>query len=190
MKLYGSQERFLYLMNYAEIKKRDIANGTGVRVSLFVSGCTHHCKGCFNEIAWDFNYGQKFTSDTENLIIDLLAPDYVDGISLLGGEPFEPCNQRVLVGLLRKIRRLYPQKTVWCYTGYTLENDLLNESAAKCEVTEEMLSFTDVLVDGKFEESLKNISLKFRGSENQRIIDLKNSRAAGKVVLLYGEKRQ
>lgn len=170
-------------MNVATIKRRDIANGIGVRVSLFVSGCTHHCKGCFNAEAWDFSYGQPYTEEIENEILSLLAPDYISGLSLLGGEPFEPQNQRVLVGLLRRVKERYPSKTVWCYTGYTLENELLSESRARCEVTDEMLSMIDVLVDGRFVEEQKNITLLFRGSENQRLIDLKKSLMNGTTIL-------
>lgn len=170
-------------MNVATIKRRDIANGIGVRVSLFVSGCTHHCKGCFNADAWDFSYGQPYTSETEEEILRLLAPDYISGLTLLGGEPFEPQNQRVLIGLLRRVRELYPSKTVWCYSGYTLESELLSDSRARCEVTDEMLSMIDVLVDGRFIEEQRNISLLFRGSENQRLIDLKQSLEKGTTVL-------
>lgn len=170
-------------MNVATIKRRDIANGIGVRVSLFVSGCTHHCKGCFNSEAWDFSYGTPYTEETEGEILELLAPDYISGLSLLGGEPFEPENQRTLVTLLRKVKARYPEKTVWCYTGYVLEKELLSESRARCEVTDEMLSMIDVLVDGRFVEELRNLRLLFRGSENQRLIDLNKTRATGETVL-------
>lgn len=169
-------------MNYANIKTYSIENGTGVRVSLFVSGCTHHCKDCFNEQAWDFEYGNPFTADTENAVIEALAPDYMAGITLLGGEPMEPANQRGLLPLLKRIRKELPQKTVWAYTGYVYE-DLLEGGRAHCEVTEELLSLCDILVDGPFIAEKKNISLRFRGSENQRIIDLKATRETGKVVL-------
>lgn len=169
-------------MNYANIKTYSIENGTGVRVSLFVSGCTHHCKDCFNEQAWDFGYGAPFTEETENAVIEALAPDYMAGITLLGGEPMEPVNQRGLLPLLKRIRKELPQKTVWAYTGYVYE-DLLEGGRAHCEVTEELLSLCDILVDGPFIAEKKNISLRFRGSENQRIIDLKTTRETGKVVL-------
>lgn len=169
-------------MNYANIKTYSIENGTGVRVSLFVSGCTHHCKDCFNEQAWDFGYGDPFTEETEDAVIEALAPDYMAGITLLGGEPMEPVNQRGLLPLLKRIRKELPQKTVWAYTGYVYE-DLLEGGRAHCEVTEELLSLCDILVDGPFIAEKKNISLRFRGSENQRIIDLKATREAGKVVL-------
>ena len=169
-------------MNYANIKTYSIENGTGVRVSLFVSGCTHHCKDCFNEQAWDFEYGNPFTEDTEKAVIEALTPDYMAGITLLGGEPMEPVNQRGLLPLLKRIRKELPQKTVWAYTGYVYE-DLLEGGRAHCEVTEELLSLCDILVDGPFIAEKKNISLRFRGSENQRIIDLKATRETGKVVL-------
>lgn len=170
-------------MNYAAIKKRDIANGIGVRVSLFVSGCTHHCKNCFNREAWDFSYGKLFTKDVEDEILGYLEPSFVNGLSLLGGEPFEPQNQRALVGFLERTRKMFPKKDIWCYTGYTLETDLLSESRARCEVTDEMLSMIDVLVDGEFIDELKNINLRFRGSENQRIIDLPETLKSGKTVI-------
>lgn len=171
-------------MNYGEIKNFDIANGEGIRVSLFVSGCTHHCKGCFNPETWDFGYGKPYTAETEQSIIEMLSFEYTDGLSLLGGEPFEPDNQRELVKLLRRVRKELPEKNVWCYTGYTLESDLLSDSRARCEVTDEMLGMIDVLVDGEFKEELKNISLAFRGSSNQRIIDLKKTLQSGKTVTL------
>lgn len=166
-------------MNYCSIKNCDIANGLGVRVSLFVSGCTHHCKGCFNPETWDFCAGERYTKETEDEILRLLDMPYIDGLTLLGGEPFEPQNQRELVKLLRRVREELPQKNIWCYTGYTYETDLLGEdlnkkSRARCEVTDEMLSMIDILVDGEFKEDLKDINLKFRGSSNQRLLDLKN----------------
>ena len=157
-------------MNYCEIKVFDIANGEGVRVSLFVAGCTHHCKGCFNESTWDFAAGRPFTAEVEDAIVKGLSPDYIQGLSLLGGEPFEPANQRALVPFLRRIREIYPRKDVWCYTGCILEKDLQAPSRWRTEVTDEMLSLIDVLVDGPFIEALKDISLQFRGSSNQRII--------------------
>ena len=169
-------------MNYAAIKKRDIANGPGVRVTLFVSGCTHHCPGCFNADTWDFSYGAPFTREVEDELLDMLNSDYVAGLSLLGGEPFEPCNQRALLPFLRRVRECYPNKNVWCYSGYTLE-ELTGESRARCEVTDEMLSMLDVLVDGEFVLAKKNIRLRFRGSENQRLIDMNATRARGEIVL-------
>ena len=169
-------------MNFATIKKRDIANGPGVRVSLFVSGCTHRCEGCFNEIAWDFSYGEPFTDAVENELLEALSPDFIAGITLLGGEPFEPENQRALLPFLKRVRERFPQKTVWCYSGYTLEQ-LQGESRARCEVTDEMLSILDVLVDGRFVLAKKNIRLRFRGSENQRLIDMNKTRKKGEIVL-------
>ena len=161
-------------MNYAAIRTCDIANGEGVRVSLFVSGCTHHCKGCFNEAAWDFAYGEPFTKKTENEILAALEPDFIDGLTLLGGEPMEPENQRALMPLLRRFREKFGDaKTLWIYTGCVLETDLKAESRWRTEVTDEMLSLTDVLVDGPFLEAKKDISLQFRGSSNQRIIRLR-----------------
>ena len=170
-------------MNYAAIKRRDIADGPGVRVSLFVSGCTHRCKGCFNEEAQNFSYGEPFTPAVEEALLEDLAPDYVDGLTLLGGEPFEPVNQRALLPFLRRVRERFPQKDVWAYTGYVYEEELLRESRARCEVTDELLSLVDVLVDGEFVEEEKDITLLFRGSANQRLIDLKATRAAGVVFL-------
>lgn len=170
-------------MYYGEIKKFDIADGPGVRVSIFVSGCTHHCKGCFNPDTWDFTYGNEYTDAAEREIIKALEPKFIDGITLLGGEPMEKVNQRGLLPLLKKVKKLYPQKTIWCYTGYTLETELLSDSCARCECTDELLSYIDVLVDGEFIEEQKNISLRFRGSSNQRIIDMKKTLAAGETVL-------
>ena len=171
-------------MNYATVKKRDIANGPGVRVSLFVSGCTHRCPGCFNEVAWDFSYGQPFDAAMEEALLEALAPDYVAGLSLLGGEPFEPQNQVALVPFLKRVREQYPQKTIWCYSGYTLE-ELTGKlpGRCRCEVTDEMLSMLDVLVDGRFVLAKKNIRLLFRGSENQRLIDMNKTREQGEIVL-------
>lgn len=169
-------------MNYCTIKKWDIADGIGVRVSLFVSGCTHHCKGCFQPETWDFNYGELFTKDTEDEILQALKPDYINGLTLLGGEPFEPENQRVLVEFLKKVKKEYPKKSIWCYSGYVYE-ELAGSSRARCEVTDEMLSMIDVLVDGEFIQEKRNISLQFRGSENQRIIDIKKTKEAGEIVL-------
>lgn len=173
-------------MNFANIKKHDVANGVGVRVSLFVSGCTHRCKGCFNAEAWDFSYGEPYTEETEEEILAALDKSYVAGLSLLGGEPFEPCNQRALLPLLRKFRGRFPQKDVWCYSGYTFDADLRPGGRAYCGATDEMLSLIDVLVDGEFVEALKDLKLRFRGSSNQRIIDVRRTLAAGKVALWKG----
>lgn len=170
-------------MNYASIKNCDIANGPGVRISLFVSGCTHHCKGCFNEVAWDFNYGQPFTQETIDKILDMLKPDYVKGLTLLGGEPFEPQNQPALVDLLRQVRAKYPQKSIWSFSGYLFDRDILPGKLGDPAVTREFLSYLDVLVDGPFIESKKNLSLRFRGSENQRLINVPASLEQGTIVL-------
>lgn len=170
-------------MYFGEIKKCDIADGPGVRVSLFVSGCTHHCKGCFNPQTWGFTFGREYDITTEREILKALEPDYIEGLTLLGGEPMEPVNQRELLTLVKKVKKLYPQKNVWCYTGYVLETELLSASRARCECTDELLSYIDVLVDGEFVEDLKNISLRFRGSSNQRLIDMKKTLAAGETVL-------
>ena len=173
-------------MNYATIKYNDIANGIGIRTSLFVSGCTHKCKGCFNSEAWDFNYGAPFTTEVEEEILKSLEPAFVDGLSLLGGEPFEPQNQLALYSFLKRVKERFPNKDIWCYTGYLFDKELLSSSRATTPVTKDMLLFIDVLVDGKFVEAKKNISLAFKGSENQRIIDVKKSLNENKVVLLYG----
>ena len=170
-------------MNYATIKSRDIANGPGVRVSLFVSGCTHHCKGCFNSVAWDFDYGQPFTDQTIREILELLRPDYIKGITLLGGEPFEPANQPDLVRLLRSIRATYPEKSVWAFSGYLFDKDILPGHLGDPEITKEFISMVDVLVDGRFVEEKRDLTLRFRGSSNQRIIDVPASLQHGKVIL-------
>ena len=176
-------------MHYATIKNCDIANGPGVRVSLFVSGCTHRCPGCFNEVAWDFSYGQPFTEETEDYILNLLRPDYVQGLTLLGGEPFEPQNQGSVVKLLRRVKQELPQKSIWAFSGYLFDRDILS---GRLGDTAEYLSYLDVLVDGPFIQEKKNLSLRFRGSENQRLIDVKQSLATGQIVLWQdwqGEKK-
>ena len=170
-------------MNYAIIKKVDVANGPGVRVSLFVSGCTHHCKGCFNPETWSFTYGNPFTEAVENEIMEALEPKYIKGLSLLGGEPFEPENQVALLPFLRRFKERFPEKTIWCYSGYNFESDMLTGNLGSWEVTQEMLSYIDVLVDGEFVLALKDLSLRFRGSSNQRIIDVKESLATDQLVL-------
>lgn len=173
-------------MNWAEIKTNDIANGEGVRTSLFVSGCRHRCKNCFNDIAWDFGYGKLFTEETMEKIFDSIDHPWINGVTLLGGEPFEPENQRVLVPFLVMLREKFPDKTVWCYTGFTIEQILGKsepKSRAVTDVSNEMLSLIDVLVDGPYIESLHDISLKFRGSSNQRVIDMKKSIESNKIVL-------
>ncbi len=169
-------------MYYGEIKNCDIANGIGVRVTLFVSGCTNHCEQCFQPQTWDFCYGNPFTKETENQILEMLAPDYIDGLTLLGGEPFEPANQRDLLPFVKRVKEQYPNKTIWCFSGFRLDDELLKESYARCEVTDELLSYIDVLVDGRFVAALKDISLRFRGSSNQRIIDIPKTLAKGEIV--------
>ena len=170
-------------MNYATIKNCDIANGPGVRVSLFVSGCTHRCKGCFNQVAWDFHYGQPFTQETISDILKMLEPDYVKGLTLLGGEPFEPENQPAILDLLRQIKIKCPNKTIWAFSGYLFDKDILSGKLGPWEITKEYLSYVDVLVDGPFVESKKDLNLRFRGSSNQRIIDVPASLAKDEIVL-------
>lgn len=170
-------------MYYGEIKKVDVANGPGARVSLFVSGCTHHCKNCFNQQTWDFQYGRPFTEQTEQEILQALQPSYISGLTMLGGEPFEPANQRCLLPFLKKVRAQYPDKNIWCFTGYLFDTELLGQSRAVCEVTREMLEQIDILVDGRFEEEKKDMMLQFRGSSNQRIIDVPASLREGEVRL-------
>ena len=172
-----------WILNYATIKNCDIANGPGVRISLFVSGCTHKCKGCFNEVAWDFEYGQPFTQETVEYILSLLAPVYVKGLTLLGGEPFEPQNQLALVDLLRQVKAKYPEKSIWAFSGYLFDRDMLSGKLGDAQILKEFLSYLDVLVDGPFVESKKDLTLRFRGSSNQRLIDVPASLAAGEVVL-------
>lgn len=176
-------------MYYGNIKNCDIADGEGVRVTLFVSGCTNRCPGCFQPQTWDFQYGQPFTKETEDYILDLLAPNYINGLTLLGGEPFEPDNQRALLPFVKRVREKYPQKTVWAFSGFTLDKLLEPGSHPNCEVTRELLSLIDVLVDGPFVQEKKNLALRFRGSENQRLIDLNATQAAGELVLLPDRKR-
>ena len=176
-------------MYYGEIKNCDIANGEGVRVTLFVSGCTNRCKGCFQPQTWDFTYGQPFTAETEDYLLSLLSPSYINGLTVLGGEPFEPENQRALVPFLRRVRQTYPDKTIWCFSGFTWEELTAGGSHPRCEVTDEMLSLLDVLVDGRFVEELRDISLRCRGSSNQRLIDLNASRAAGHLCFLPDRPR-
>ena len=172
-------------MNYCELKLNDVANGPGVRVSLFVSGCTHHCKGCFNQESWDFNAGKEFTDETMQIILEAMKPDYVKGLTLLGGEPFERVNQQGLLPLLRKMKELYPEKDVWCFTGYLFDKDIMERMCKEWEETPELISMIDVLVDGEFILDQRNLMLKFKGSENQRTIDVKESLKENKVILLF-----
>lgn len=169
-------------MNYSAIKNFDIANGLGVRVTLFVSGCTHHCPGCFNQETWSFSAGEEFTRETEEQLMKSLAPSHIKGLTLLGGEPMEPVNQHGLIGFIRRVKAKFPEKDIWCYSGYTYEE--IKNGRAHTEITDELLSLMDVLVDGEFVEERYSIALKFRGSDNQRVIDLKNTEAEGKIVLL------
>lgn len=171
-------------MNYATIKKTDVANGPGVRVSLFVSGCTHYCKGCFNSEAWDFGYGNLYTESVEEEILAALEPSYIRGLSVLGGEPFEAANRPEVLRLLKKAKERFPEKTIWCYTGYDYEQDLQRWIQDGSEEVDEMLGCIDVLVDGEFVEELKNLKLPFRGSENQRLIDVPASRSGGQIVCI------
>ena len=169
-------------MKYADIKVADVANGKGVRVSLFVSGCNHHCKGCFNAQAWDFNYGKEFTEEDIERIINELDHPYVAGLSLLGGEPLEYSNQKGLLPLLKKVKEKFPEKDIWCYSGYTFDKDIVGNMFENWPETKEVMSYIDVLVDGKFEEDKKDLNLKFRGSSNQRIIDVKESLKVQPIV--------
>lgn len=172
-------------MNYATIKWTDIANGEGVRISLFVSGCTHHCKNCFNSVAWDFSYGELFDENVQEQIIEGLKSDYVAGLSLLGGEPLEPQNQEALYPFIKRVREKFPNKTIWCYTGFVLDETTgaLTNATKNTLYTQRLISLFDVLVDGPFVEELKDIRLKFRGSSNQRVIDVKKTLASNQVVL-------
>ncbi len=173
-------------MNYAVIKKFDIANGPGVRVSLFVSGCRHKCKNCFNSEAWNFGYGEEFTKDTLDELLDAVSKDYIEGFSLLGGEPFEPENQDGILEILKAIKQNFPTKTVWCYTGFLFDSQLLDGKVGNKDTVLEILKNIDVLVDGKFVEELKSLDLLFRGSSNQRIIDVKESLKQGETIWLSG----
>ena len=171
-------------MHYGELKKCDIANGIGVRVTLFVSGCTNHCPDCFQPQTWDFDYGKPFTGETKAEIFAELDKPFINGLTVLGGEPFEPRNQRELLPLLREVREKYPDKTIWCFTGFRLEDELLRDgSYPRCEATDGMLACINVLVDGRFVKELKDISLQFRGSRNQRVIDMDRTRETGQVTI-------
>ena len=170
-------------MNYATIKNCDIANGPGVRVSLFVSGCTHRCPGCFNEEAWDFHYGKPFTQETIDEILSMLQPSHVKGLTLLGGEPFEPENQPEIVKLLRQVKQKYPEKSIWTFSGYLFDKDILAGRLGPWDITKEFLSYLDVLVDGPFVQAKKDLTLRFRGSSNQRLISVPESLREGKIVL-------
>lgn len=170
-------------MNYADIKQYDVANGPGIRISLFVSGCNHHCKGCFNQEAWDFNYGSPFTDETMDMIIDYLSSPHIAGLTLLGGEPMEPVNQKALLPLVKRVKETYPDKSIWCFTGFKFDEDIVDKMYNSVPETKELLSYFDVMVDGKFVEELKNVSLIFKGSSNQRTIMVQESLQSGKIVL-------
>ena len=178
-------------MNYADIKTIDVQDGTGIRVSLYVSGCHFHCKGCHNQEAWDFKFGKEYNEETEKYILDLLAPDYISGLSLLGGEPLEPQNQEVLASLVKKVKEKYPNKDIWCYTGYDFEKNVLGQMYKKFDYTPKFLENVDVIVDGEFQEDKKLIDLKFRGSTNQRKIDVKESLKQNKMIQLkFGDEER
>lgn len=170
-------------MNYADIKQYDVANGPGIRISLFVSGCNHHCKGCFNKEAWDFNYGMPFTEKTIDTIIEYLKSPHIAGLTLLGGEPMEPVNQKALLPLLRKVKKIYPKKNIWCFTGFLFDKQILENMYENVPETKELLSYIDVMVDGKFVEELKNVNLRFKGSSNQRTIMVQKSLESGEIIL-------
>lgn len=169
-------------MNYADIKKVDVANGEGVRVSIFVSGCHHHCKGCFNECAWDFGYGNKFDENAKEKVINYMNHDYIKGLSLLGGEPLEPSNQEGLLPLVKEVKEKLPDKTIWCYTGYDFQKDIVDGMNKTNPTTKELLKYIDVVVDGKFDENQKSPKLRFRGSANQRILDAQETIKEDKPV--------
>lgn len=177
------------MMYYGNIKYCDIADGEGVRTTLFVSGCTNRCKGCFQPQTWDFSYGQPFDDEAQHKILDSLEPSYIDGLTLLGGEPFEPSNQAVLLPFLRTVRERFVNKTIWAFTGFVLENDLLPGGRKHTDFTDEMLSLIDILVDGPYIEEQRDITLQFRGSRNQRIIDLRRTLDSGKTVIWDKLKR-
>ena len=177
-------------MHYSTIKDCDIANGIGVRITLFVSGCTNHCKNCFQPQTWDFDFGEPFTEETEEKLLEMLKPDYINGLTLLGGEPMEPQNQRARVPFLKRVREAYPNKNIWCFTGFTYEVLKTDGSHPRCEVTDEMLSLIDVLVDGRYVDELKDLTLQFRGSSNQRLIDMVKTRENGEVTLLPNNDRK
>ena len=170
-------------MNYANIKEHDTANGAGIRVSLFVSGCTHHCKGCFNSETWDFCYGQRYTSEVEDRIIKACEPSYIKGLSLLGGEPFEKANQKDVCHLIKRFKATYPNKDIWCYSGYLFDQDMIEGGRVWTEWTKDMISNIDYLVDGEFVKSLMCPNNRFKGSTNQRIIDVQKTLNTGRVQL-------
>lgn len=167
------------------IKECDVANGPGIRTTLFVSGCPHHCKGCFNEATWDYNYGQPFTDATIEYIINTMRPDYIAGLTLLGGEPFDPANQPALIPLVKRVKEEFPNKNIWCFTGYLFDKEICDKMLKEYDFTGELLSYIDVLVDGRFIEEKKDLMLKFKGSSNQRTILVKESLESGSINLLF-----
>lgn len=175
-------------MHYGEIKNCDIANGIGIRITLFVSGCLNRCKNCFQPETWDFEYGKPFTAETEDYILRLLEPSYINGLTVLGGEPFEPSNQKALYPFLKKVKSSFPDKSIWIFSGFTYEELYDKNSRSFCAETDKILNLADVLVDGRYDDSLRDISLKFRGSSNQRIIDVQKTRGENKIVLWKSEK--
>ena len=170
-------------MNYATIKPTDVANGPGVRVSLFVSGCGHRCRECFNSEAWDFHYGQEYGPEITERILEYLDHNYIAGLSLLGGEPMDPANQKGILPLVEQVKDRFPEKTIWCYTGYDFKKDILEDMAERLPETRRILACLDVLVDGKFEVEKKNLRLRFKGSSNQRIIKVQESLSMGELVM-------
>lgn len=172
-----------FIMNYADIKKYDVANGPGVRISVFVSGCNHHCKECFNEEAWDFNFGTPFTDETTNMVIESMKPTYIAGLTILGGEPMEAINQKGLLPFIRKVKEVYPEKSIWCFTGFLFDKDIVGKMFDTVPEAKELVSYFDVIVDGKFILELKNVNLRFKGSSNQRTIMVKESLKKGEIVL-------
>lgn len=169
-------------MNYATIKTHDVANGPGVRVSLYVSGCNHHCKGCFNPETWDFKYGKEFTQETINTVLDAMNKEYIDGITILGGEPLDPKNQKEVANLIKQVKTKYPNKSIWCFTGFDFEKDVMGKMYQTFDTTREIIDNLDVLVDGEFKQEKKNLSLRFRGSENQRIIDVPKTLDSKQII--------
>lgn len=169
-------------MNYATIKTHDVANGPGVRVSLYVSGCNHHCKGCFNPETWDFKYGKEFTQETINTVLDAMNKEYIDGITILGGEPLDPKNQKEVASLIKQVKTKYPNKSIWCFTGFDFEKDVMGKMYKTFDTTREIIDNLDVLVDGEFKQEKKNLSLRFRGSENQRIIDVPKTLGSKQII--------
>ena len=177
-------------MYFSKINDCDIANGEGVRVTLFVSGCTNRCEHCFQPETWDFEYGEPFTEKTQETLMEMLDKFYIKGLTLLGGEPMEPSNQRALLPFVKKVKERYPEKNIWCFSGFTYEMLKTEGSHPRCECTDEFIENLDVLVDGRFVQALKNPGLRFRGSSNQRLIDVKKTLETGEVVMLPDKDRK